>query len=467
MTLEKNILNLSNFGNLILLEDKKKITSYDLSSTIQKIKSQFLQDGLGPGHKVMLCLGNTKEFCAYFFATWEIGACVVPVSPLSTKSELEFLVKKMKPSVIVFSDGKSEVLTNSTTTTHDNILILHTSGSSGHPKGVMLSRQALMSKMNMMAKSLPANSFESTLCILPLNFGHGLISNFLFPLLSANQVILAPSGIMEIYSSLGEIIDEFSISCFSSVPSILKIVANFSTQPERKTLKNIFCASAPLDKKTWEATGVWSSGISVNNMYGMTELASWIAGNQTGNLYEENSFDSVWGASVKIWKENQKDEYGEILVKSDSLMNGYYEEPEATQKVLLDGWFKTGDMGIVLGGKLQLKGRLDDVINLGGIKIYPEEINQIIRKIPKISDCYTLGLKLKENEADIGIGCLLLPRPGEEISIPEVQAFCRDHLSAYKIPAQFKIIEKIPVNERGKIERETIKKIFQLNRKGN
>lgn len=467
MTLEKNIFDLSNFGNLILLDDKKKIIPYDLGSNIQKIKGQLLRDGIGPGHKVIINLENTKGFCDYFFACWEVGACIVPISPLSTKTEIDFLIKKIKPSMIVFIDGKIEVLKNSTLTMPDNVLILHTSGSSGHPKGVMLSQQALISKMNMMANSLPINSFDRTLCMLPLNFGHGLISNFLFPFLNGNQVILAPSGQMEIYSSLGEIIDEFGISCFSSVPSILKIAANFSIPPERKSLKNIFCASAPLDKKTWEVACEWSSGISVNNMYGMTELASWIAGNQTGNVFEENSFDSVWGANVKLWKENQNDEYGEILVKSDSLMTGYYEELGATQKVLHEGWFKTGDMGIISNDKLQLKGRVDNVINLGGIKIYPEEINQLIRKMPRISDCYTVGLKLKENEGDIGIGCLLIPRQGEEISIQEVQSFCKDQLSVYKIPNQFKILERMPTNERGKIEHETIKKIFQMKGKEN
>lgn len=468
MTIEKNIFDLSNLGSLFILEDKESITTHCLISKINSLKTYLHKNGIGPGHKVLMCLPNSRLFCEYFFAVWEVGACAVPVSPLSTPIEITQIVESIKPSLIIKADGQDEFFSTHTLTDKENILILHTSGSSGRPKGVMISRSALTKKLETYRTYLPLESFSNTLCMLPLNFGHGLISNFLFPIFSGKQVFLAPSSRLDIYSSLGEIIDEFGITCFSSVPSILKIAANFSKAPEKKSLEKIFCASAPLDKETWASTLNWSSGIRVNNMYGMTELASWIAGDQknTTQTYEESSFDYPWGADVKIVKESSNDEFGEIFVKSDSMMSGYYNDFENTKKVLSDGWFKTGDMGVIEGERISLKGRLDNVINLSGIKVYPEEINQLLRKYPKIQDCFAVGLKLKEGDADHAIGCLLVPVANQELNIQEIQEMCKEHLSSYKIPSQFKVVEMLPTNERGKIDLGAIKKIFQAKGKG-
>lgn len=468
MPFEKNIFDLSNIRSLFILEDKESFNSQSLINKIDSLKKHLSQSKIGPGHKVLMCLPNSKIFCDYFFAIWELGACVVPISPLSTEIEIAQIVVSIKPSLVIKANGKEEFLSDNTLTDKENILILHTSGSSGKPKGVMLSRQALVKKMEVYRNHLPQSSFSKTLCMLPLNFGHGLISNFLFPLLSGNEVILAPSSRLDIYSSLGEIVDEFGITCFSSVPSILKIAANFSKAPEKKSLEKIFCASAPLDTDTWSNTLNWSSGIRVDNMYGMTELASWIAGDQKLNQnFEENAFDKPWGAEVRIVKEDPADEYGEIQVRSDSMMSGYYNDQDNTKKVLTDGWFKTGDMGVLSTDRISLKGRRDNVINLSGTKVYPEEINQLLRKHPAVLDVFTLGLKVKEGDADHGIGCVLVPRLNQEIQIQEILEMCKEHLSSYKIPAQFKVMEKLPTNERGKTDLASIKSIFQVRGKVN
>ena len=468
MTLDKNIFDLKNLGNLFILEDKKSVAVLDFVSGIAQLKSKLLQHKIGPGHKVILCLGNTKLFCEYLFAIWEVGACAVPISPHSTKHELDHVAKSVNPSLIVYSDNREEFLTSTSFTHPENILILHTSGSSGKPKGVMISREALQQKMQTYHQNLPYQNLSKTLCMLPLNFGHGLISNFLFPLLNGNEVILAPSGNMDIYSSLGQIIDDFGITCFSSVPSILKIASNFSERPTKKSLQKIFCASAPLNQATWQQTLEWSSGVRADNMYGMTEIASWVAGDQkeSAESYEENAFDYPWGAEINIVKENPADEYGEIFLKSNSMMTGYYNDSVNTNKVLHDGWFKTGDMGLISNDRLLLKGRLDNVINVGGLKIYPEEINQLVRKHSKVFDCFALGLRSSEKEADHGIGCILIGKEGQVLDISEIQDMCKQHLSSYKIPSQFKIMDKIPVNERGKFDIVAIRRLFQERGRG-
>ncbi len=463
MNAEANFFDLSKLGNLFILEEKKLISSEELVSGIVQLKNKLQKYGVGPGHKVVLCLNNSRLFCEYLFASWELGACVIPATPFSTPTEIKQLLSSLTPSLIVYADGKSEFFYESTLTSKETMLILQTSGSSGKPKGVILPRKAIQAKIEIYSKYLPLKDFRNTLCMLPLNFGHGLITNFLFPILSGHSVFLAPAGQMDVYSNLGQIIDEHDISCFSSVPSILKIASNFSEPPIKRTLKKIFCASAHLDKATWEKALEWSQGVRVNNMYGMTELASWIGGDQKeGREYQENTFDSPWGAEIKIAKENEDDDYGEIHVKSESMMTGYFDDDANTKKVLVNGWFKTGDIGILQEGRVILKGRLDNVINLGGVKIYPEEINQLIKLHPKVADCYTLGLRKREIDSDHGIGCIIVSKTGETVDILEIQEMCKKHLSSFKIPTQFKSIEKLPVTERGKVDRQAIKNIFQV-----
>ncbi|MDD4974870.1 MAG: class I adenylate-forming enzyme family protein [Bacteriovorax sp.] len=463
MALTHKFYDQSNLGNILIFEDNQSINSQHLSLGINFLKKHLDQKGIGPGSKIILCLTSSKLFCEYFFSAWEVGACVIPLSPQLTKTEIDFLVGKIKPSLIIYSNGKEEFLNNHSKTEINNALILYTSGSSGTPKGVVLTKEALANKINLYRVNLPIEHFSNTLCMLPLNFGHGLISNFLLPILTGHQVVLAPASRLDIYSNLGEIIDNFGITCFSSVPSILKIATNFGNSPKNKSLKKIFCASAPLDFSTWNKTFEWSSGVRVNNMYGMTELASWIAGDQQikDPIYQENTFDYPWEAEIKILKEAADDEYGEILVKSNSMMSEYYEDIENTHKALQDGWFKTGDIGKVSSKRIHLMGRLDDMINLGGIKIYPEEVNRIIRQHPKVLDCFTTGLKIKDNESDHAIGCLIVPVQNQSINILEIQEICKEHLSSYKIPTQFKILDKMPTNERGKIDRTFIKNIFR------
>ena len=443
--------------NFLILGEEK----ISLRLMIKSLKDHLHKKGISKGHKILLVEENSSLFCAYLFAGWELGATIVPLSPLSTHHEIKYFINKIRPALIVYENGKEEFLTNALVGNQEEALILHTSGSSGKPKGVVLGQAALRNKFNTYNSHLPKEELNKTLCILPLNFGHGLISNFLFPLLSGNQVILAPSGKMEIYTRLGEIIDEYGITCFSSVPSILKVASNFGNAPEKKTLKKIFCASSNLDPLTWEKTVSWSGGVRVSNMYGLTELASWVAGDllEKKLTYEDNHFDLPWESEVKI------DETGEIFLKSNSVMNGYFDDLESTAKVLNDGWFKTGDLGAIKNNRLVLMGRADNVINLGGVKIYPEEINQVLRRHQDVQDCYTFGMKIKEGAGDHGIGSLIIPKNQTTFKIESLEEFCKEHLSAYKIPTQFQLSDKMPLNQRGKPDLSAIKNLFQAKRK--
>lgn len=461
MLLKEDLLK--SFGNesIFFLEDKKNFIPSTLLSKIQNRKLLLTKQGLGPGHKLVLCLPNSELLCEYLLAGLELGICLIPLAWQSTPAELKDIVVRLQPSLIVYQDGREEKTIGFSLTQKNHALILFTSGSSGRPKGVVLSRESLAHKLSLYKKYLP-DSFEKTLCLLPLNFGHGLISNFLFPLLSGKQVFLAPSAQMEVYTNLSALVDQYGITTFSSVPSILKIASNFSEGPKKQTLKDIFCASANLDQVTWQTATEWAGGVRIHNMYGMTEMASWVAGDLKGHSgYLESTFDLPWDAEVKTVKDKEDDEYGEIWIKSLSLMSGYYDDLSGTEKVLSDGWFKTGDIGEITSSHIILKGRADNVINLGGIKIYPEEINKVIRTHESVLDCYTLGLKSVNGSTDQGIGCLIVPRNPAAFQLAQIEELCRKELSSYKVPGHFLIGDKIPTNQRGKPDHAAVRKLFQ------
>jgi acyl-CoA synthetase (AMP-forming)/AMP-acid ligase II len=462
MPIPPKICDPFNLESVHILEDGK---CFDLRTQINKInsiKSNLYKKGIRPGDKIILCLTNSTLFCEYFFALWELGVCIIPISTSSTKVEIDYLVSKLNPKLIIHLDKREEFFSNSSKTDVENSLILFTSGSSGKPKGAVLTRKNLLNKLISNSKNLPVDQMNKTLCFLPLNFGHGLISNFLFPIFSGNGVILAPSSNLDILTSIGKIIDDYDVTCFSSVPSILRIISNFGESPKKDTLKRIFCASAPLEIDTWKQAHEWSSGKKISNMYGMTELASWVAGDLSNenNVFVENSFDLPWSSEVKIMKTNLDDDFGEIYIKSDTMMTEYFEDYELTKKCFAENWFKTGDIGKIINNKIHLFGRIDDVINLGGIKIYPEEINQLIKQNFEVQECLTIGLTKDPSDLVHSIGCLIVPRSNQVLESSEILEVCKKHLSSYKVPAQFKFVNKIPTNQRGKIEREVAKKIF-------
>lgn len=451
----QHFFKIKEFGQLHFIHEGVTLTSTHFSNPTPHLGCDYSEYKLEAGDKVILLFRNESFDCLALFALWEIGCCVIPIAADIAPEEMEYLKDLLKPKIIVSSKHKIESFSNSTKTDQENCLILFTSGSSGKPKGVVFTKDTLLKKMDNHRKILPVHDFSRTLCCLPLHFGHGLFSLFLFPLSSGCDVYLAPSANLEIVSRLGEIIDQYKITCFSSVPSLLKVATHFSASPQNKSLKKCFCASAPLSKELWDKALQWTHGVPICNMLGSTEFLSWFAGNLNQSLdsFEENSFEFPWEAQYKILED------GQLALKSSLQMKKYFEDTSKTEQSFEDGWFKTGDLVEFRNGKLYLKGRIDDLINLSGTKVDPLEIMSVINTHPDSLESFCFGIKKNPHEPDHAIGCVIATS-NTKLSPKDIQEFCKGKLSPHKIPSRLKFISKMPLNSRGKLDRNVLKQML-------
>jgi len=433
---------------------------------------------IGPGDKVIISHGGTAHFFADLFGIWKAGACAVCLNANITVEELLNIVEFVKPHAIIHSrlDNLPKDLHSiglgsknlapaegspspSDGCLDDEALILFTSGTTGTPKGVIHTFRSLLARITLNQAYIPYHHRNKTLCILPTHFGHGLIGNCLTPLMEGQDLILAPASNLEVPGSLGAIIDEYEITFMSSVPTFWKRVLSEASPPQKGTLKRVHVGSAPFSQDLWRRVTEWTQIKEVINMYGITETANWLAGacfTKDGNV--EGCIGKMWGGQAQIKLEDGSMTaygHGELCVQSPSLMKGYLQLMNETAAVLQDGWFHTGDIGrIKEDGTMILTGRVGHIINRGGLKIHPEDIDLLLERHNNVAEACAFAI------ADDVYGEL----PGVALVLEDSQAFnksemrkwCATRLSKEKVPVKWYIVDTIPKTDRGKINRDNV-----------
>src|SRR4029453_8927303 len=235
----------------------------------------------------------------------------------------------------------------------------------------------LRARWGALRESLGTADFERTLCLLPTHFGHGLICNSLFPWLSGQDLFILPPFRTDLVLGLGELIDRHRITFMSSVPPVWRIALKLARQPTLGTLRRVFCGSAPLSRHLWQGIRDWTGAARVSNAYGITETGSWVAGlTDAGVEPEDGLIGRGWGTIVCVQRggdtaeppdaagECAAGEEGFVWLKTPGLMRGYLGRDDLTAQVAVNGWFSTGDIGVVDGrGLLYLPGRHREEMN--------------------------------------------------------------------------------------------------------
>lgn len=315
---------------------------------------------------------------------------------------------------------------------------------------------------------LGVEPYRRTLCLLPTHFGHGLICNSLFPWLSGNDLFIVQPFSIDALMRLGSIIDEYKVTFLSSVPSMWGLALKASKPPRPRTLKRIHCGSAPLSAHLWKQIQEWGSTEEVFNVYGITETGSWVAGTSPGEFVPEDGLVGVpWGAVIRILKSPESsapfqmvddckaDETGYIWINTPALMQGYYGQQELTDEVVSGGWFLTGDVGLLdERGRLFLKGREREEINKGGTKIYPADIDTVVGGFERTREVCAFAIADPSYGQNVAMAVVL-----SEPDAPTIQAlhdWMKRHLAEYKMPVRWYVLDSLPYNARGKINRSRV-----------
>ncbi len=413
-----------------LIAEDKKIPYEEIKDSIEKYASSLK---IEKGERVCIYFYNRPEWIYSFFAVWEKGGIPVPVDFMSTPEEFSYIIDDVTPSYIITSKEKKEDTQKAVSLSHhkpeiltfeeikkskesykkhnpdieDTAVILYTSGTTGKPKGVMLSYKNLLSNIEGLEATEIASYKDSTVAILPFHHSYPLMVSMLYPLyIGAKISFISTISAEEILKNL----QKNKITVLVGVPRLYelfhrKIIQEIDKNPVAKLIFSISKKinnqkiSRVLFKKIHQAFGgniryfvsggakldvdvakdLWALGFTVIEGYGLTETSPIISFNPPEKIKLGSAGKPIKGVQVKI-------EDGEIVVKGDNVMKGYWKKPHETQKVVKDSWFYTGDLGYVDDeGYLYITGRKKEIIVLSsGKNINPEELEIKIRKVSKI-----------------------------------------------------------------------------------
>lgn len=457
--------HLKKIGSLTDLNTDERWAPHEFRNRVSKQIVSFKQLGVRPGDRVVASHGNSLEFFRDLFALWELGACVTPVHPSSTEVERNEIIAVTNASFHV-DKNECRVFTTShpINTSESDALALFTSGTTGFPKGILHSHSSLKNRIEQIQFQLsPSLNNGKTLCFLPVSFGHGLIGNCLAPFLLGGDLLLLSDFNPSVAGDLAFILRDEEIEFFSTVPSTWQILKKLSHPLSLPKLKRVHCASATLGNSTREWMREWcGSQAQLFNVYGLSEVGSWIAGSPHQSEAPEGFVGQFWGATAAILFEdnivNVPHVSGEILIKTPSLMRGYLgnDSPRFSS-----GYFCTGDLGMFdENGNLILQGRLKDEIVKGGQKISPQEIIRRLEEHPTVQEAFVFGYKDEVWGQDIA--AMVVPEDINKFDLVELQRWMLTVAQPLKRISKWKVVTALPKTQNGKPNRKAIIDAFAL-----
>ena len=295
---------------------------------------------------------------------------------------------------------------------------------------------------------------------MPTHFGHGLIGNSLTPLLGGGDLHLLTDPGLAGAARLGATVSEHGITFLSSTPALWRIALRASPPP-RPVLGRIGVGSAPVSPALIQAIIDWSGTDDVWNMYGMTETANWAAGSSARDRPPEDGLvGRMWGGEAAIRLDDgaiAPHGSGEIVVRTPSVMAGYYRRADLTQEAFCDGWYRTGDSGEVSrNGLIRLTGRIKDEINRAGAKVIPEEIDRLLEEHQDVSEACAFAIA--DPVAGEIVGVAVQPTDGADVDTAALEKWCRERIRRICVPERWFVLPELPRTARGKLSRDAVRK---------
>lgn len=442
--------------------------------------------GVQKNDRVIIFYANSIEFFIAYFAIWQIGAIVAPLSVFLSNEEFIRIVHDAAPAACIISDELLEKIPHDTQSqlpalirtshlldarnnqnfAHIEIIkrdkhalaaFLYTSGTTGFPKAVMLSSYNILYNTAQLLASIEIDFQTRAFCPLPL-----------FHCLPQNICAWATSLVGGTAITVSKIDRKSIIQAIEKKPNIIVAVP---------AIYGLFCMLKTLD---FSSVKYFASGADalpekirtgfeliyrrkIINGYGMTECSPFISAQLEDHTAPLSFVGKPFpGIAVSIRNEHNEEvpfpEIGTIWLKGSNIMQGYYNAPEATEAILQDGWLNTGDLGRITYGNIELCGRLRDLIINKGLKIYPQEIEQILLTHPKISAAAVVGQKIDTEEVPVAF---VTSNDTVELE-KELLELCKAKLASYKIPRKIIIRSELPMNQTGKINKKKLSE--ELNR---
>lgn len=394
-----------------------------------------------------LIVTNSDNF-AYLTEILESGVeSDVEIYNLSNRSK-RYISKKCK---------RTQDFEDAICSENDVAIMLHTSGTTSNPKKVMLTHRNLLANIQSNVTSLELNCNDRCLIVLPMCFGYCNTSQFLTHFYLGGSIVIYDGTFVPV--RFFHYIEKYGCTNTTCIPTMLYLItkskkSNYSLQ----SLRYICFGGGTISLDVLKKVSKWLPNVGIVQTYGQTEASPRI----TCLLPQdsERKIGSVGrpipGVRVKVVDEDGKELpancRGEIVVKGDNIMKGYYKRPEETAKVIRNGWLYTGDIGrFDAEGYLYVVGRIKNVIITGGLNIYPEEIEEVLRSYSDVEEALVLP-KQHEVLGEVPIAQVVVKK-NSRVSTSELLDFCKERLGIQKIPSEIIVVEKIEKTYNGKVRR--------------
>jgi long-chain acyl-CoA synthetase len=465
-----------------LYEENISITFKELYDQSCQISLFLHNKGVQAGDRVVIIWENSINFYKAYYGAWQTGAIATPVNTFLHPKELSYILNHAQPRVILISTALKEkfiiedqkILTftenelfSSVSSqndfsiperdSHEPAILLYTSGTTGFPKGVMLSSQNILINCLQGIACFSITEQERLYAALPLFHSYMQNTCVWSPFLVGAATIIVPK--IERRALLHAL--EKKPTIILGIPALYGLFCLMKTAPF-KYVKYFVCGGDALSDKTRYYFSLLYRR-KICNGYGLTETSPFLA----VNLCDEQASTSkvghsLYGIEIAIRDEQSSEladgQVGNVWVKGENIMRGYYKDPQRTAQVIQDEWFNTADLGYKdEDGALILAGRESDLIKHKGMKIYPQEIENVLMLHPHLMQVAVIGVQ-EENE-EIPIAFIGLSQENSTI-IQELEALCKHHIASYKIPRRFIIRDQLPTTATGKVDKKLLKREY-------
>jgi len=463
------------------------LTYRQLRANVGELAARLNGFGLGRGDRIAIAMGNGPKVIITFLAAATCGTAA-PLNPKYKQEEFAFYYDDIHAKALISLPdsmplahavatpdmaiigarsnpdgtlafecvrGARPARVASPPTPNDVAMILHTSGTTSRPKRVPIRHRNLAASAANVIATYNLTAADTALCVMPLFHIHGIVASMLATLASGGTVI-CPDGFNAL--EFWRWVETYEPTWYSAVPTMHQLLL---ARAERNLdvirahpFRFIRSSSAPLPPVVLERLEA-TFRAPVLEAYGMTEAAHQMASNPLPpKPHKAGTVGYGVGVEVAIMDEAGAligpEQRGEVVIRGPNVIDGYENNPEANASAFVDGWFRTGDQGqIDIDGYLALTGRLKELINRGGEKISPLEIDDVLLRHPAVAEALAFAVPHKTLGEDIH-AAVVLKAPASEA---ELREHCAAHLAEFKVPRQIHILDEIPRGATGKPQR--------------
>lgn len=467
-------------------------TTYrSLDARSNRIAARLAKLGVEPGDRVALLWGNALPGFCYFWGILKRGATNVDLPGLAQRETIETILEEAnpkalivepellekleadhplanKPAIVLSAEDltdidatESDAAVDVAASKDDVALVVYTSGTTGRPKGVMLSHENLASNLQAANDEMHLSSDDSILVVVPSYFVHGRMQILLHAMIGGKLVFSAgfhfPKKVVQ------EIV-EHRVTGFSGVPYHFKSLMKAFAATELPDLRYVLCTGGALSLTEQDKLREALAGVDIHTAYGQTEAAPRITYASPSDLFtlRGTAGRPLSNVTVEILDDDDRPlpegEVGEVVASGPNIMVGYVSGDEVESgRIDSKGRLRTGDLGKLVDGSLYLVGRKSDMMKLAGERVFPQEIEDVLNRHDAVKESGVFAVP-DERMGERLIACVVLEE-GRTLSMPELRPHCLAHMSFVRVPRELVVMEALPKTGSGKLNRAELKKL--------